>query len=128
MEEKLKQMDLSFFGTGKHKIMPEKFMETQGAIFLDVRAKEEVETLKFDFKYFGIQVIHIPFDELPNRLGELPKDKLIGTLCSSATRSVMAYVFLYSKGFENVKWIDGGYEQLVPLLKPGNLYKKAHQK
>jgi rhodanese-related sulfurtransferase len=121
-------MNLAFFGTGKHKIMPEKFLESQGAIFLDVRAKEEVETLHFDFKYFGIRVINIPLDELPERIHELPKDKLIGTFCSTATRSVMAYIFMFSKGFENVKWIDAGYEQMVALLKPGSIYKKVQSK
>jgi len=128
MENVLKQMNFEFFGTGKHKIMPEKFLESEGAIFLDVRAHEEVETLRFDFKHYGIQTIHIPLDELPNRLHELPKDKLIGTFCSSGTRSAMAYLFLLAKGFDKVKWIDAGSEQLVALLKPGNIYKKVSSK
>ena len=121
-------MNFEFFGTGKHTISPEKFIENEGAIFLDTRAEEELETIKFDFKYFNIQVIHIPFHELADRYNELPKDKLIGAFCSSGTRSAMAYLFLLSKGFDKVKWISGSYEQITPLLKPGKLYKKSINK
>jgi len=125
MENTIRKIDFEFCGTGKHVISPEKFLEIKGAIFLDIREKEEVETIKFDFKYFNIQVIHIPFHELGDRYNELPKDKLIGAFCSSGTRSAMAYLFLLSKGFDKVKWLSGGYEQITSLLKPGKLYQKT---
>ena len=128
MENIIRKMNLEFFGTGQHKIMPEKFLETASAVFLDLRANEEAETVAFNFKYFDIEVVHISFNELADRFSELPKDKLIGTFCSSATRSAMAYFFLLSKGFEKVKWIDGGYEQITPYLKPGKIYKKSRKK
>lgn len=125
MESTIKSMNLEFFGTGKHKITPEKFFETAGAVFLDLRAKEEVETITFNFKYFDIEVIHIPFNELSDRYTELPKDKLIGTFCSGGARSAMAFPFLLSKGFSKVRWIDGGYDQITALLKPGKIFKKT---
>jgi len=121
-------MDLEFLGTGKHKINPDKFLEQNGAIFLDVRTKEEVKTLSFDFSYFGIKVINIPLNELGERFNELPKDVSIGTFCSGATRSAIAYAFLLSKGYDKVKWIDAGNEQLTALLKPGLIYTKSHKK
>jgi len=124
MENLIRKMDFEFFGTEKHQISPEKLFETDDAVFLDIRAKEEQETIKFDFKYFNIQVIHIPFHELADRYHEIPKDKLIGTFCSSDPQAAMAYIYLLSKGFEKVKWISGSYEQITPLLKPNKLYKK----
>jgi len=128
METILKKMDLEFCGTGKHKINPDKFLEQSGAIFLDVRATEEVKTIGFNFSYFGIKVINIPIEELSERFDELPKDVLIGTFCCSGTRSVIAYAFLLSKGYDKVKWIDAGLEQLTALLKPGLIYKKSINK
>jgi len=127
MENTIRKMNFEFFGTGKHNISPEKFLETEDTIFLDLRAEEEAETIKFNFKYFNIQVIHIPFHELSDRYNELPKEKIIGAFCSSGTRSAMAYLFLQSHGFK-VKCISGSYEQITPLLKPGKLYKKSSNK
>jgi len=60
---------------------------------------------------------------LPSRINELPKDKLIGLFCSSGVRSVIAYVYLKSKGYEKVKIIEGGYVQLIEALLPGKIYK-----
>jgi len=128
MESIIKKMNLEFFETGRHKITPEKFFETAGSIFLDLRANEEVETISFNFKYFDIEVVHIPFDELADRFTELPKNRVIGTFCSSGARSSMAFPFLLSKGFDKAKWIDGGYEQITPLLKPGKILKKSSLK
>jgi len=116
-------MKLSYLGTGKHKIDVKSFLEQKDAIFLDVRAKEEVETFQLNFQYFNIEVIHIPIDELPDRFDKLPKDKVIGAFCSSGTRSAWAYIYLLSKGFEKVKWIDAGNEDLAGVLKPGFIFK-----
>ncbi|RLD54952.1 MAG: rhodanese-like domain-containing protein [Bacteroidetes bacterium] len=124
MEKALKSMNLEFCGTGKHKISAEKLFETRNTLFLDVRDKKEVETIAFNFKLFGIETLNIPIDELPDRLNELPKDKLIACFCSSGTRSAWAYIYLFSKGF-NVKLLDASNEDLAKLLKPGRIYKAS---
>ncbi len=124
MENTLKQMNLEFCGSGKHKITAEKFLETKNTLFLDVRDKKEVEAITFDFKIFGIDTINIPIDELPDRLNELPKNKLLFSFCSSGTRSAWAYIYLLSKGF-NVKWLDASNEDLAKLLKPGRIFKAS---
>ncbi len=125
MDNTLKKLDLEFFGTGQHKINPDKFLEQRGAIFLDVRTKEEVKTLSFDFNYFGIRVINIPLNELSERYNELPKDVLIGIFCSGGMRAAIAYAFLLSKGYDKTKWIEAGNEQITALLKPGLIYKNS---
>ncbi len=124
MEKALKSMNLEFCGTGKHKISAEKLFETRNTLFLDVRDKKEVETIAFNFKLFGIETLNIPIDELPDRLNELPNNKLIACFCSSGTRSAWAYIYLFSKGF-NVKWLDASNEDLSKLLKPGRIYKAS---
>ncbi len=126
MEKALKSMNLEFCGNGKHKISAEKFLETKNALFLDVRDKREVDTIAFNFKLFGIETLNIPIEELPDRLNELPKDKLIVCFCSSGTRSAWAYIYLFSKRF-NVKWLEASNEDLAKLLKPGRIFKASKQ-
>jgi rhodanese-related sulfurtransferase len=122
MDATLKKMNLEFLGTAQHKITAEKFLEKQGSVFLDVRAKEEVDTLRFDFKHFNILTVNIPIDELPNRYKELPKEGFIGTFCSSATRATWAYLYLLDKGYK-VRWIETTNEELAAILKPGLILK-----
>ena len=123
MEKALKTMTLDFLGAAKHKISLEKIFETENILFLDLRTNEEMKLLKFNLDLFKIQVLEIPVDELPERINELPQNKLITCFCSSGTRSAWAYIYLFSKGY-NVKWIEGGNEELVKLLKPGKIVKK----
>ena len=127
MEKALKMMELSFTGRGGHVMNFEKFLTKKGAIFLDVRSKEECDTLRFNFDLFGIEVLEMPIEELPDRLDELPKDRLIGTFCSSKTRAAWAYIYLISKGYDKVKWISAGNEDVGALLKPGRIFKQLQE-
>ncbi len=124
MEQALKKMGLGFTGRGEHVIGFETFLTKKDAIFLDVRSKEECDTLRFNFELFGIKVVEIPIEQLPDRINELPKNKLIGTFCSSKTRASWAYIYLISKGFKNTKWISAGNEDVGALLKPGRIFKQ----
>ncbi len=126
MENALKKMNLSFTGTGKHVIDFENFLNQKDAVFLDVRSKEECDTLRFNFDLFGIKVIEMPIEELPDKINELPKDQLIGTFCSSKTRAAWAYIYLISKDFEQVKWISAGNEDVGAVLKPGKIFKQIN--
>ncbi len=127
MENALKKMGLSFTGRGKHVISFENFLNEKEAVFLDVRSKEECDTMRFNFGLFGIKVVEIPIEQLPDRIDELPKDKLIGTFCSSKTRAAWAYIYLIEKDFENVKWISAGNEDVGAVLKPGRIFKQLKE-
>lgn len=118
----LKDMDLEFFANGKHKIAAEKLFESKDAVFLDVRSKEEVGSIAFPLK-FQAESVHIPTDEIPDRLSEIPKNKLIGVFCSAGIRAAIVYAFLRANGYDNVKIIVGGYVELVNVLKPGKIWK-----
>jgi rhodanese-related sulfurtransferase len=126
LEKLISKMDFLYFGTGQHKISPEDFLKKEDAVLLDVRAHEEIATVKLLLKHH-FPVLEIPFNELPSRLSELPKDKFIGIFCSSGVRSAMALVYLKSIGFESVKMIDGGYTQFMESLLPGKLYKHLNK-
>jgi rhodanese-related sulfurtransferase len=65
----------------------------QGALLLDVRTASEFARGNL------AGAINIPLDELPDRLGELPKDKTIVTYCSSGSRASQAADLLRRQGF-----------------------------
>ena len=48
----------------------------------------------------------IPAEEIKDRLAEIPKDKLIVTLCSTGVRGEMAYHALKALGYTNVKFVN----------------------
>ncbi len=122
LDDLLRSMDLEFFGNGKHKIKPSCHLTSENAIFLDVRSKEEFETLAISL-YHHIPVVNIPVCEIPDRIDEIPKDKKIGIFCSSGTRATMVYVYLRLHGFssDNIKILEGGYSALIPELTPGKI-------
>lgn len=116
-------MDLEFFGSGKHKIKPEIHLSKKDALFLDVRSNEEHDTLAFGLIHH-MPVIHIPANEIPDRLAEIPGDKDIGVFCSSGVRASIVYGYLRSMGYERVRILDGGYNNLTDECKPGKLLKQ----
>jgi len=118
----LKDMDLEFFACGKHKIAAEKLFETENASFLDVRNNEETESIAFPLR-FQAECIHIPIDEIPDRLSETPNDKTTGIFCSAGIRAAIVYAFLKVNGYETVRIITGSYESLTNKLKSGEIWK-----
>jgi rhodanese-related sulfurtransferase len=52
--------------------------------------------------------IHIPFGELPNRQGELPREKAIAAICSGGKRSGLAASILQRAGFDRVVHVAEG--------------------
>jgi len=124
MEQILKGLTLDFIGKGKHKITPEKLFEMKNAILLDVRSKEESGSISIKMEYhLNIECKNIPANEIPDRIYEIPKEKLIVVFCPANTRSAIVYAYLLSKGFSDVRILDGGYPALTDALKPGKVLK-----
>ena len=106
---------LDYFASGAYKIMLEDFLaqkKDNKAIMLDLRSKEEAELVGLSFAQ------NIPIAELPDRLSELPKDKTIVTFCASTVRAVMAFVYLKSSGFEDVRIYMGKLDDLTANFMP----------
>lgn len=120
LSDMISKMDFEFFGSGQHGMSVEGMRKNLGNdhfLFLDVRSNEEVGHVSFPFAK------HIPLSELPQRINELPKDKLIVAFCSSVFRGAIAYTYLLSQGFEEVKGLTANTEDMVKVFKPGPLYK-----
>lgn len=125
MEKILKNFTLDFFGQGSHKIDPEQFMKLGSAILLDVRSREEVQAISINMECFtNIHSKNIPIDELPDRLNELSKQKIIAIFCPANVRSSIAYAYLWHKGFTLIRILEGGYPALTEAIKPGKLLKQ----
>ena len=120
LNQVLTEMDFDFFSSGEHGMSIDGMRKVLGNdhfVFLDVRSDKEVEYASFPF------ALHIPLNELPERLGELPKDKCIVTFCSSVFRGAVAYIYLRANGFEEVKGLTASLEDMIMAFKPGPLAK-----
>lgn len=80
------------------------------AVLVDIRFKEEQEAWGPSF------ALKIPLNELPARLNELPKDKIIVTACPHIDRSGIAMTYLTTKGY-NAAYLVGGLVGLAELLR-----------
>jgi len=129
MEQILKSLSLDFFGKGKHKISPEKFFEMENGILLDVRSKEEAGSISIKMEYhFNVESMNIPINEIPDRIDEIPKGKFVAVFCPANVRSAIVYAYLLSKGFSDVRIVEGGYSALTEALKPGKVLKVLQSK
>jgi len=123
----LRSMTLDFFGRGKHKVTPENHFKSEDALFLDVRSSKECDTLSFKLVHH-MPVLNIPIEEIPDRLEEIPKNKLVGIFCSSGVRATVVYVYLRLFGYEKVRIIEGGYSAISEEFKSGKLFKLLESK
>ena len=88
-------------------------VEAGKAILVDIRFREEFEVWHMNFAK------NIPLNELPKRLNELPKDKLIITACPHYDRSSMARIFLTLNGY-NAKYLNDGLLKTADFLRGDN--------
>ena len=77
---------------------------------VDIRFPEEVEAWRMGFS------LAIPLPELPQRLDELDRTKIIVTACPHKDRAIIAMVYLRSKGFD-ARYLKDGLLGLAELLR-----------
>ena len=83
----------------------------QGAVqIIDIRFPEEYQTYSFSF------IKSIPLNELPERLGELDKTKIIVTICPHYDRAEIARTYLTLKGYRS-KYLVAGTVGLTEYLR-----------
>ncbi|MGB5517706.1 MAG: rhodanese-like domain-containing protein [Gammaproteobacteria bacterium] len=83
------------------------------AQLVDIRFKEEYEAW-----HMGVG-INIPLNDLPDRLNELDKDKIIVTACPHKDRAIIAMTYLKTKGY-NTMYLKDGLIGLAELLRGDN--------
>jgi rhodanese-related sulfurtransferase len=54
--------------------------------------------------------LHIPMNEVPSRLQEIPKDREVVVYCHTGSRSMMVASFLHGEGFPSVANLSGGID------------------
>jgi rhodanese-related sulfurtransferase len=87
-----------------------KLLIEKKVVLVDIRFKEEHAAWHMGFG------LHIPLNELPKRLKELDRTKLIVTACPHKDRSALAMVYLKTQGFD-VKYLEDGLLGLAELLR-----------
>lgn len=93
-----------------------KLLEENKAVLVDIRFPEETRAWRMGFGLF------IPLNELPKRLNELPKDKIIVTACPHKDRSSIAMAYLRTKGY-NARYMTDGLIGLAENLR-GDIAKE----
>ena len=91
--------------------IPQVLANRSNYYLVDVRTPREWQSGHFE------DAVHIPIDELRNRLSELPKDKTIVTYCRIGMRGYMAQRILNEHGFDNALNLAGGFETYEKLYK-----------
>ena len=88
------------------------------AVLVDIRFPEEQQAWG---PGFGLK---IPLNELPARLKELPKDKIIVTACPHIDRSNIAMVYLRTPGLQGQ--VSGGRAGRAGRVAPGGYGPGLH--
>jgi len=88
-------------------------LEEGTAQLIDIRFKEEYDAWNMPFS------LNIPIHELPQRLSELDKTKLIVTACPHKDRAIIARTFLKLKGYDT-RYLTDGLIGLAEFLRGDN--------
>lgn len=81
-------------------------------ILLDVREPEELAISHLP------DALHVPMDQVPDRLGELPREREILVLCRTGNRSQRVAKLLRELGFPKVKNVAGGINAYAQQIDP----------
>lgn len=76
-------------------------LQREGAVLLDVRERSEWQTGHAD------RARHVPLGQLPQRLREVPSDRVVLTICASGMRSGRAASLLRREG-RDARNVRGG--------------------
>jgi rhodanese-related sulfurtransferase len=97
-------------------------MDSKGLIKLLKEGKAQLIDIRFPEEYSAWTVgpsKNIPLNELPNRLGEIDKNKIVVTACPHKDRAIIAMVYLRSKGIKS-KYLKDGLIKLAENLRGDN--------
>ncbi|MCU7958818.1 MAG: rhodanese-like domain-containing protein [gamma proteobacterium symbiont of Bathyaustriella thionipta] len=97
-------------------------MDSKGLIQLLKDDKAQLVDIRFPEEYAAWKVgpsISIPLNELPTRLNEIDRTKIIVTACPHKDRATIAMVYLRSKGIK-AKYLTDGLIGLAENLRGDN--------
>ncbi len=85
----------------------------QSVTILDIREPWEIERVQLP------DCLHIPMDDLRERLDELDREQTYVILCHHGNRSRQVTAYMQTRGFKDVINLAGGIEDWAALLDPG---------
>ena len=85
--------------------------------FLIIDVREDREVNYTNLSIVSVPFTHIKMGEIVRRINELPKDKQLGILCHSGSRSGQVTRYLRQQGYEAVN-NQGGNEYWAKSLDP----------
>jgi rhodanese-related sulfurtransferase len=78
--------------------------QPETVVLLDVREP-------FERRFASIEPsLHIPMNDVPDCLDEIPKDREVVVYCHTGARSMMVASFLEAEGFPSVANLSGGID------------------
>lgn len=81
-------------------------------VIVDVREAWELATCKFD------DALHIPMQQIPYNVDQLPTDKTVVVVCHHGVRSLHVMSFLRNHGFDNATSLRGGIDAWAKRVDP----------
>ena len=89
-----------------------KLDEPSPPVLLDVRRYDELVISPFP------GALHVPMDELQDRLDELDPERETVVVCHHGVRSLSVTVFLRNEGFRDVSSLAGGTDRWSRVIDP----------
>lgn len=84
-------------------------------VIIDVREHDEVRYT--NLSKINVPYTHIRMGEIVQKMNDLPRDKQIGVMCHTGSRSARVTMFLRQKGYDAVN-IQGGIEYWARSIDP----------
>lgn len=116
-----KQLE-NYISTYSYEARKEMKMDSKGLIALLKQGKAQLIDIRFKEEYTAWKVApstNIPLNELPNRLSEIDKNKIVVTSCPHKDRAILAMVYLRSEGIK-AKYLTDGLIGLAENLRGDN--------
>jgi rhodanese-related sulfurtransferase len=85
---------------------------TADVILLDVREPEELALASI------AEAMHIPMNQVPQRLDKLDRARPVVVMCHSGRRSRQVAEYLIANGFDNVFNLEGGIDAWSRQVQP----------
>ena len=100
----------SYIANFDYEARKEMKMNSEGLIKLLMEGKAQLIDIRFHEEYAAWKVgssVNIPINELPARINEIDKDKIVVTACPHKDRAIIAMVYLRSQGIKAKYLTDG---------------------
>lgn len=81
-------------------------------VLLDVREEDEVAFASLD------GALHVPMNQVPSRIDEIPQNTAVAVLCHVGARSYAVARYLSEHGYETVFNVAGGIDRYAAIVDP----------